>query len=66
MPHSWIIVLILLCVIFSKLDVLSVTVLHCGWLLLKCSAFGIEFNGAENNCGIAHILGILTMNIYDT
>ena len=24
------------------------------------------FNGAETNCGIAHILGILLMNSYDT
>ena len=23
------------------------------WLLLKCSAIGIGFNGAETNCGIA-------------
>jgi len=29
---------------------------------LKCSAIGIGFNGAETNCGIAHILGILLMN----
>ena len=29
-----------------------------------CNCIG--FNGAENNCGIAHILGMLTMNIYDT
>ena len=33
---------------------------------LKCSAVGIGFNGAETNCGIAHILGILLMNIYNT
>ena len=39
---------------------------HGGWLLLKCSAIGIGFNGAETNCGIAHILGILLMNSYDT
>ena len=39
---------------------------HCGWLLLKCSAVGIGFNGAETNCGIAHILGILLMNSYNT
>jgi len=24
------------------------------------------FNGAETNCGIAHILGILLMNSYDS
>ena len=39
---------------------------HCGWLLLKCSAIGIGFNGAETNCRIAHILGILLMNSCDT
>jgi len=38
----------------------------CGWLLLKCSAIGIGFNGAETNCGIAHILGILLMNSCNT
>ena len=31
---------------------------------LKCSAIGTGFNGAETNCGIAHILGILLMNSY--
>ena len=39
---------------------------HCGWLLLKCSAIGIGFNGAETNCGIAHILGMLLMNSCNT
>ena len=39
---------------------------HCGWLLLKCSTVVIGFNGAETNCGIAHILGILLMNSYNT
>ena len=39
---------------------------HGGWLLLKCSAIGIGFNGAETNCGIARILGILLMNSRDT
>ena len=39
---------------------------HCGWLLLKCSAVGIGFNGAETNCGIAHILGILLMKSCNT
>ena len=34
--------------------------------LLKCSAIGIGFNGAETNCGIAHILGILLMNSCNT
>ena len=38
---------------------------HGGWLLLKCSAIGIGFNGAETNCGIARILGILLMNSWD-
>ena len=38
---------------------------HGGWLLLKCSAIGIGFNGAETNCGIARILGILKMNSCD-
>ena len=39
---------------------------HCGWLLLKCSTIGIGFNGAETNCRIAHILGILLMNSCNT
>ena len=39
---------------------------HCGWLLLKCSAVGIGFNGAETNCGIAHILDILLVNSCNT
>ena len=39
---------------------------HCGWLLLKCFAIGIGFNGAETNCRIAHILGILLMNSCNT
>ena len=58
----------ILCVIFLThiyRYVLSVTVLTL-WRLLKCSAFGIGFNGAEPNCGIAHILGILLMNSYNT
>ena len=33
---------------------------------MKCSAIGIGFNGAETNCGIAHILGILLMNSCNT
>ena len=36
--------------------------LRLRWLLLKCSAIGIGFNGAETSCRIAHILGILLMN----
>ena len=39
---------------------------NCAWLLLKCAAVGIGFHGAETNCGIAHILGILLMNSYNT
>ena len=27
--------------------------------------YNIGFNGAETNCGIAHILGILLMNSYE-
>ena len=38
---------------------------HAGWLLLKCSAIGIGFNGAETNCGVARILGILVINRLD-
>ena len=45
--------------------VLSVTVLTLWSLLLKCSAIGIGFNGAETNCRIAHILGILLKNSYE-
>ena len=33
--------------------------------MLNASTIGIGFNGAESNCGIAHILGILLMNSYD-
>ena len=33
---------------------------------MKCSAIGIGFNGAETNCRIAHILGILLMNSCNT
>ena len=52
---------------------------HCDWLLLKCSylisntkkrqiqkSVGLGFNGAETNCEIAYILGILLMNSYNT
>ena len=35
---------------------------HSGWLLLKWSVIG--FNGAETNCRIAHVLGILLMISY--
>ena len=37
---------------------------HGGWLLLKQSAIGIGFNGADTNCRIAHVLGILLMISY--
>ena len=58
-------VLILLCILFlTHIYVLSVTVLTLWVLLLKCSAVGIGFDGAETNC--AHILGILLMNSYNT
>ena len=32
----------------------------------KTMAVGIGFNGAETNCGIVHIFGILLMNSYNT
>ena len=59
-------VLVLLCVIFLTYMCCPRLCSHGGWLLLKCSAIGIGFNGAETNCGIAHILGILLMNSWDT
>ena len=59
-------VLILLCVIFLTYMCCPWLCSHGGWLLLKCSAIGIEFNGAETNCGIARILGILLMNSCDS
>ena len=59
-------VLILLCVIFLTYMCCPWLCSHGGWLLLKCSAIGIGFNGAKTNCGIAHILGILLRNSYDT
>ena len=37
---------------------------HSGWLLLKWSAIGIGFDGAETNCRISHVLGILLMISY--
>ena len=58
-------VLVLLCVIFLTYMCCSWLCSHGGWLLLKCSAIGIGFNGAETNCGIARILGILLMNSWD-
>ena len=59
-------VLVLLCVIFLTYMCCPRLCSHGGWLLLKCSAIGIGFNGAETNCGIARILGILLMNSWDT
>ena len=32
---------------------------HGGWLLLKWSTIGLDFNRGETNCRTAHILGIL-------
>ena len=63
---SFINVLILLCVIFLPYRCCPWLCSHGGWLLLKCSAISIGFNGAETNCGIARILGILLMNSCDT
>ena len=57
--------LVLLCVIFLTYMCCPLLCSHGGWLLLKCSAIGIGFNGAETNCGIARILGILLMNSWD-
>ena len=56
---------ILLCVIFLTYMCCPWLCSHGGWFLLKCSAVGIGFNGAETNCGIARILGILLMNSCD-
>ena len=50
--------LVLLCVIFLTYMCCPWLCSHGGWLLLKCSAIGIGFNGVETNCGIARILGI--------
>ena len=44
----------------------NLLILLCGWLLLKCSTIGIGFNGANTNCGIAHILGILLAVVVQT
>ena len=59
-------VLVLLYVIFLTYMCCPRLCSHGGWLLLTCSAVGIGFNGAETNCGIARILGILLMNSWDT
>ena len=56
-------VFVLLCVIFLTCMCCPRLCSQGGWLLLKCSALGI---GAETNCGIARILGILLMNSWDT
>ena len=34
--------------------------------VFECTINGLGFNGAETNCGIACILGILLMNSCDT
>ena len=47
-------------------DLAPIMCSHGGWLLLKCCAIGIGFNGAETNFGIARILGILLMNSCDS
>ena len=44
----------------SEIDVWKI-VARSGWLVDH-----LGFNGAETNCGIAHILGILLMNSYNT
>ena len=59
-------VLVLLCVFFLTYMCCPRLCSHGGWLLLKYSAIGIGFNGAETNCGIVRILGILLMNSWDT
>ena len=48
-------VLVLLCVIFLTYMCCPQLCSHGGWLLLKCSAIGVGFNGAETNYGIARI-----------
>ena len=45
-------------------NVCSVMSSHSGWLLLKWSTVGTGFDGAETNCRIAHVLGILLMISY--
>ena len=49
----------------AQFETVQIPVCFSG-ILLKCSAIGIGFNGAETNCGIARILGILLMNSCDT
>ena len=65
-PVPWPYVLVLLCVIFFTYMCCPRLCSHGGWLLLNCSAIGIGFNGAETNCGIARILGILLKNSWDS
>jgi len=48
-------VLTLLCVVFLTHVCCLYLCSHCGWLLQKCSAVGIGFNGAETNCGIEQL-----------
>ena len=45
---------------------LPVTVLTLWVAPPEMFSVGVGFNGAETNCGIAHILGILLMNSYNT
>ena len=60
-------VFILLCIVFlTHIYVLFATVLALWVAPPECSAIGIGFNGAETNCRIAHILGILLMNSCNT
>ena len=52
----------------THIYVLSVTVLTL-WVAppeMFCNNIGIGFNGAETNCRIAHILGILLINSCNT
>ena len=52
-------------IFLAHTNVYSVTELtYSGWLLLKWSTVGIGFDGAETNCRIAHVLGILLMISY--
>ena len=48
-------VLVFLCVIFLNYMCCPRLCSHGGWLLQKCFAIGIAFNGAETNYGIARI-----------
>ena len=54
---------ILTVIILFSLPILTFSS-HSGWLLLKWSTVGTGFDGAETNCRIAHVLGILLMISY--